>query len=853
MRTITGIAVLILTGVCSAQGLSVPRPVPAARASMEGEPATTTNLLAGTRPLERRREVGPVTRSPGPGVSFLTVDSPPDADQPMDVAFLADGSAAVVVHRDTDNVTFFDVNTRAITHTVAVGDTPTDVAVSPDGRYVVVPCVFSNAVSVISVATHAVVATVPVTGQQPFLVECTADSRYAVVAVINDGTNSAFSIIDLDTLTEVRSIPTSGQGVIGFFFSPENAIAGELFSQFALSPDSRTIVLPNRATNIVNVYDLIAGTLLGPIDTGVAAPGFADISTDGTTAVVGHEGNSRRVTEIDLATRTVIGSFATPDIISDRVIRVTRDKAYAITSISNNVIFVDLATGAEAARINTGSVGDIRLSFDGRYAFVSNFNCSVIDIPTRTRVATLSFAPCVPAATSPVGYLAVAVDNRFRENIQLYNINGASSAFLGYAQTGVLPEGDAARDMGISGDGRTVVVADNISRNVQIMDLATGTIRSWIPTGDRPLAAAITPDNRYAVVCNTDEMLGGLRGTISIIDLSTDTVVRTLSCPDRPSQVRIAPDSQTAYVLTVAGTDQVYFIHLAGAGSSILGSTAAGQTGSWQGVTYSTISGVELTRDGSVFAVCDSFNNRLNLYSTSTRAQLASVPVGTFPITVGLNPAGTRAYVANAFSNDLTVVNVSGASSAPITTVPMGTSPFTVNVDATGAFVYVGNNTTNTAAINVLSAASNTVVGSVPVGPATPRTTYLSDTDSILYVGTSETTAGHVLRIHAAGAGSSLMDSTAVGGTGSSMVFSPALHKMVLAIPGHIPDGVQIVNFGQPCPVDVNGDGTVNVGDFLGYLQFYASGDTRADFTGDGQVNVSDFLAFLSAYAAGCP
>jgi hypothetical protein len=60
---------------------------------------------------------------------------------------------------------------------------------------------------------------------------------------------------------------------------------------------------------------------------------------------------------------------------------------------------------------------------------------------------------------------------------------------------------------------------------------------------------------------------------------------------------------------------------------------------------------------------------------------------------------------------------------------------------------------------------------------------------------------------------------------------------------------MQITN---PCAPDVNGDGTVNVADFLAFLQIYAAGDARADFNHDGQVNVADFLAFLAAYAAGC-
>jgi subtilisin-like proprotein convertase family protein len=57
---------------------------------------------------------------------------------------------------------------------------------------------------------------------------------------------------------------------------------------------------------------------------------------------------------------------------------------------------------------------------------------------------------------------------------------------------------------------------------------------------------------------------------------------------------------------------------------------------------------------------------------------------------------------------------------------------------------------------------------------------------------------------------------------------------------------------GPSCPVDINGDGTVNVSDFLAYLSLYAAGNSRADFNGDGQINVQDFLAFLAAYAHGC-
>jgi hypothetical protein len=66
-------------------------------------------------------------------------------------------------------------------------------------------------------------------------------------------------------------------------------------------------------------------------------------------------------------------------------------------------------------------------------------------------------------------------------------------------------------------------------------------------------------------------------------------------------------------------------------------------------------------------------------------------------------------------------------------------------------------------------------------------------------------------------------------------------------------DSLTLTRSAPPCRVDVNGDGQVNVGDFLAFLQLFATADPRADFTGDGQVNISDFLAFLQLFAAGCP
>lgn len=54
------------------------------------------------------------------------------------------------------------------------------------------------------------------------------------------------------------------------------------------------------------------------------------------------------------------------------------------------------------------------------------------------------------------------------------------------------------------------------------------------------------------------------------------------------------------------------------------------------------------------------------------------------------------------------------------------------------------------------------------------------------------------------------------------------------------------------CRPDFNGDGTVNIQDFLAYLGAYSTGDPEADWNGDGVVNIGDFLGFLDSFSEGC-
>lgn len=55
-----------------------------------------------------------------------------------------------------------------------------------------------------------------------------------------------------------------------------------------------------------------------------------------------------------------------------------------------------------------------------------------------------------------------------------------------------------------------------------------------------------------------------------------------------------------------------------------------------------------------------------------------------------------------------------------------------------------------------------------------------------------------------------------------------------------------------PCAPDLNGDGTLDLFDFLGFTNLFNAGDIKADFDGDGFLDLFDFLAFTNAFNAGC-
>jgi DNA-binding beta-propeller fold protein YncE len=100
------------------------------------------------------------------------------------------------------------------------------------------------------------------------------------------------------------------------------------------------------------------------------------------------------------------------------------------------------------------------------------------------------------------------------------------------------------RDIAVSPDGRTLLVALNLADEAALIDTASGAVR-YVGVGHYPYGAGITTDGKHGLVSSETQ------GTVSVIDLTTAQVIKTIQVapPLSHSQsIAIDPTSPLAFV-----------------------------------------------------------------------------------------------------------------------------------------------------------------------------------------------------------------------------------------------------------------------------------------------------------------
>jgi YVTN family beta-propeller protein len=228
-------------------------------------------------------------------------------------------------------------------------------------------------------------------------------------------------------------------------------------------------------------------------------------------------------------------------------------------------------------------------------------------------------------------------------------------------------------NVAVSRDGKRVYAAIVAGAGaVDVIDAATLTRVKSIRTDGGIHNVYVTPDGRFVVA-------GSIPGRkITVIDQKTEEIVWTLATRDgvRPMAFETAADGSTARLFAQLsnfnGFIAVDFAKREIVNEVTLPEVAASERVT-EGLQGSPAHGLAVTPDGKTLCVLSKMNTRIYFYTLPDLKLVGETKVGHHPDWVTLTPDGKRAYVANAGSNSVSVIDI--AARKEIATIPVGQVP----------------------------------------------------------------------------------------------------------------------------------------------------------------------------------
>ena len=139
--------------------------------------------------------------------------------------------------------------------------------------------------------------------------------------------------------------------------------------------------------------------------------------------------------------------------------------------------------------------------------------------------------------------------------------------------------------------------------------------------------------------------------------------------------------------------------------------------------------GVAVNPSGTRAYVTNFNSNNVSVINTTTNTVAATISVGSGPYSVAVNPAGTFAFVTNFNSNNFSVIDTT--TNAVTATVNVGNTPIGVAFNPAGTLAYVTNEGSNT--VSVINTTTNAVTATINVG-IHPRSVAVNPAGTFAYV-----------------------------------------------------------------------------------------------------------------------
>jgi YVTN family beta-propeller protein len=261
----------------------------------------------------------------------------------------------------------------------------------------------------------------------------------------------------------------------------------------------------------------------------------------------------------------------------------------------------------------------------------------------------------------------------------------------------VLHQGNPAWQPGPTTDG-----------TLSVIDTATDTVVGTITVGYNSLGLAVTPDGKYLYASATATSAYA-NFFVKVIDVSipaTPTVTTTIPVGFGPYGVAISPDGTTAYVANYYGVQVIDT-----ATNAVVGATIAVGTGSGSGPLE-----VQVSPDGKYLYTTLFYDNAFAVVDTTTKLQVASIPVGNSPFGLDISPDGKTAWVTNQADDTVSVIDT--ATPQVTDTITVGDLPTQVELSPDGKTAWVANLfSDNLSVIDTTTKAVTPVASGTEAGP----------------------------------------------------------------------------------------------------------------------------------------
>jgi len=278
-------------------------------------------------------------------------------------------------------------------------------------------------------------------------------------------------------------------------------------------------------------------------------------------------------------------------------------------------------------------------------------------------VATLLQLSSANAAKTPKSSYQLFVA-RFMDS-DLIILDSATGRETGRIEFGF---GANPSDLLLSPDLKTLYVSNRGHDEIAVVDVKSLRVKSKVKTGLHPHFMDFTPDGRYLIVVNNQD------DKATILDASTLAVAGEPRIDDGASGIAVTGDGRFAYIPSIYQNN-----------ISVIDLEKMERVSTIKSLGPMSI----VIPPGSNLAYFCSHRDRVSILDTRTNRVVGSIPAGDTPNHIRLSKDGRKLFVANALSNDLTVIGIEKRE--VLREIKTGVEPTSSALSPDGKFLFVAN------------------------------------------------------------------------------------------------------------------------------------------------------------------